>query len=988
MTKLSQTAIINGKSTPCYMADLKSTLQALVADARKASFYDLNEMEVQTDYVLKVLEALGWEKRDWKLGQSQEVDTGKMPDIVLRDANGYAVFVMDCKDAPGPRKLDGSYFSGKARKSFVDKLFDYCEAEGIYWGMLTNFVEWRLYSVQQKRLYQGKKYAIHELLWPKAERRDYVDLLSEEGLTFLSLFQRTALCQREGKVDTDPVYYPQVEEIKEQFFARLRTWRGLLRSELFESYGQKFDKQEIDLFTQKILDRVIFMDVCHDKGIIGPDLLRAILHSKGSKYDELKSRFRDLDERFNTELFMPHEIDRFEVSDETLVPILKELILTDFSRISVHIIGEVYENYLGEILRVSKKQGLKVQEHKEQAKRKEHGIYYTPEYIVGYIVKNTVDELLKGVQTEKELRQIRVLDPACGSGSFLIRAFDRFYEAYQRIRKKGQLEAFKDFEIKKAILQNNLFGVDLDERAVEIAKLNLMLKALEGVNWEELKGRKLLPNLSLNIRCGNSLISGQRLEEQYEGELALGDKFDHEIGELIKLRKQFYKESEDAEKEALLRKIRRDEEVINRKLNANLKGFFKDPEEQRPLNFQVVFPEVFRDGGFDGVIGNPPWGAHFEGEEKVHLIHNYPLVPTKTKDSYFYFILRAIMLLRDSGFLGFIVPNTWLLINNARDFRREILTWRVNEVIDHGDGVFKDAIVQSSSLVLEKTKSDAHCRAGRFLKGKKVVDHVVDKQAWLNSDYCRIIIESDSVFSQLVERFKYKCEPFEKHSIIIFGIKPYQVGYGVPPQTRQMVDKRIFHDTSKKGEEWKPLLVGSDVNRYSIRFPGDQFIKYGKWLMYPSNETLMLGPKILLRRTSDILRACYDSRGYYCQNSLFIIHSDTINLKFLLGLLNSALFRYLYRMSNPQTGKVFAEVKPSVVKGLPIIKADLDAHTKTLQRQMIELVNEMLSLSKASESKTKNAVKIDAIDKEIDQLVYRLYGLTTKEIEAIRGSGS
>jgi hypothetical protein len=338
--------------------------------------------------------------------------------------------------------------------------------------------------------------------------------------------------------------------------------------------------------------------------------------------------------------------------------------------------------------------------------------------------------------------------------------------------------------------------------------------------------------------------------------------------------------------------------------------------------------------------------------------------------------------------LGFIVPNTWLLINNADDFRREILSWKVKEVIDHGDGVFKDAIVQSSSLVLEKEKSDIRCRAGRFLKGKKVVDHLVDKQAWLKNDYCRIVIETNPVYSQLVERLKFTCEPFGKHSIIIFGIKPYQVGYGVPPQTRQMVDKRIFHDTSKKGEEWKPLLVGSDVNRYSIRFPDDQFIKYGKWLMYPSNETLMLGPKILLRRTSDILRACYDSRGYYCQNSLFIIHSDKINLKFLLGLLNSALFRYLYRLSNPQTGKVFAEVKPSVVKGLPIIKADSDAHTKALQRQVVALVDEMLSLKKAPESKTRIADKIAAIDKEIDQIVYRLYGLTAKEIEAIGGSGS
>ena len=971
------------------MADLKSTLQALVADAQKASFYDLAEMQVQSDYVLKVLEALGWESRDWKLGQSQEVDTGKMPDIVLHDKNGYAVFVMDCKDASGPRKLDGSYFSGKARKSFVDKLFDYCDAEGICWGMLTNFVEWRLYSVQQKRLYLGKKFAIHALLWPKAERRDYVDLLSEEGLAFLSLFQRKVLCERKGKVDTDPVYYPQEEEIKAQFFARLRAWRGLLRDELFRTYGERFDKQEIDLFTQKILDRVIFMDVCHDKGIIGPDHLRAILHSKGSKYGELKHRFRDMDERFNTELFMLHEIDRFEVSDETLIPILNELILTDFSRISVHIIGEVYENYLGEILRVSKKKGLRVQEHKEQAKRKEHGIYYTPEYIVDYIVKNTLGELLKEVKTEAELRRIRVLDPACGSGSFLIRAFDLFYEAYQRIKKKGQLEAFKDFEIKKAILQNNLFGVDLDERAVEIAKLNLMLKALEGVIWEELKGRKLLPNLNLNIRCGNSLISGHRLEEQYEGELALGDRFDREIGELVKLRKQFYKETEDEEKEGLLKKIRRDEEVINRKLNANLKGFFKVPEEQRPLNFQVVFPEVFRDGGFDGVIGNPPWGAGLSQADKIYLTNRFPVVPSKLKDSYLYFILQAINLSKEKGYVGFIIPNTWLLINNAKDFRRALLAYRVREIIDHGDGVFRQATVESSTIVLikeQKVKADDKCHAVRIKKGTVVVDHYLPKQFWLGDSYCRIILDANKDVQDLLKRISIKCERFDANCSIIWGIKPYQEGYGSPPQTRVMIERRVYHSDYCKGPDWKPLLIGSNVDRYIITFSKNLFIHYGKWLMYPSDERLMLQPKILLRQTSDVLRACYDDKGYYCQNSVFIVHSDVINLKYLLALLNSKLFSFIYKTKNPQSGKAFAEIKPSAIKELPIRTIDFkDKNDKAIFDQLVDLVNKMMSLKRAK-ANDENQVRMAALDKEIDQLVYRLYGVTTKEIEAIGGS--
>jgi type I restriction-modification system DNA methylase subunit len=974
------------------MADLKSTLQALVADAQKAGFYDLAEMQVQSDYVLKVLEALGWESRDWKLGQSQEVDTGKMPDIVLHDKNGYAVFVMDCKDASGPRKLDGSYFSGKARKSFVDKLFDYCEAEGIYWGMLTNFVEWRLYSVQQKRLYLGKKFAIHDLVWPKAEHRDYVDLLSEEGLGFLSLFQRKEFCERKGKVDTDPVYYPQEEEIKEQFFARLRAWRGLLRSELFQNYGERFNKQEIDLFTQKILDRVIFMDVCHDKGIIGPDHLRAILHSKGSKYGELKHRFRDMDERFNTELFMLHEIDRFEVSDETLIPILNELILTDFSRISVHIIGEVYENYLGEILRVSKKKGLRVQEHKEQAKRKEHGIYYTPEYIVDYIVKNTLGELLKEVKTEAELRRIRVLDPACGSGSFLIRAFDLFYEAYHGIREKGQLAAFKDFEIKKAILQNNLFGVDLDERAVEIAKLNLMLKALEGVNWPELKGRKLLPNLSLNIRCGNSLISGHRLEEQYEGELALGDRFDREIGELVKLRKQFYKETEDEGKEALLKQIRRDEEVINRKLNANLKGFFKVPEVQRPLNFQVVFPEVFQDGGFDGVIGNPPYvliQSEFRDNSLLSYYRsNYQSASYKI-DTYHLFVERGVRLIKQGGRFSMITPSNYLTNNFLINLRRFLLAnSTIKEILVFGKGVFPGASVDNAIVL---TTSDPQPSKSFPLIQADVLNNVIIKkeplkvkcEAVLKDPYC--LFTGSGEGKDIWDSVLMKSQKLGDIAHVNFG--------------KQLRDRKVYtsdvisvFSLSELVAPYKPCYTGRDVKRYSLSwnklacYDHEKARTGGCWDSDKQNAKY----KIVTRQIGKYPEFAIDTLGYQCLNTMFMVnvHNAAVhNPYFILGLLNSGLIKNYWLSRFCDKRQTFPKIKGTYLKELPIYQVKTKAE-RDVSSQIIELVKELLPLARTTELRSKNETKMAALEKEIDGLVYRLYGLTTKEVEAIGGSGS
>ena len=228
---------------------------------------------------------------------------------------------------------------------------------------------------------------------------------------------------------------------------------------------------------------------------------------------------------------------------------------------------------------------------------------------------------------------------------------------------------------------------------------------------------------------------------------------------------------------------------------------------------------------------------------------------------------------------------------------------------------------------------------------------------------------------------------------ITWGIKPYQIGHGVPPQTKEMLEGRIYHAQEKLGANWKPLLVGSNVNRYQIHFPGDQFIKYGKWLMYPSNEALMTGQKIFMRQTSDKLRCCYDDAGFYCQNSVFIVHSKILPLKLLLALLNSTLLGFVYKLKNPQTGKVFAEVKPSVIKELPIFNiGQADSAQKLDCNKIVALVEKILALhqqlaaAKTPQDTTLLQRQIDATDRQIDQLVYALYGLNEKEIALVEGA--
>lgn len=423
---------------------------------------------------------------------------------------------------------------------------------------------------------------------------------------------------------------------------------------------------------------------------------------------------------------------------------------------------------------------------------------------------------------------------------------------------------------------------------------------------------------------------------------------------------------------------------------------FFDEEEKYKINafdWKAEFAEVFKQGGFDVVIGNPPWGAEFTKQERDYLVSHFPTVPTKTKDSYLFFISHAIEVLRKSGFLGYIVPNTWLLINNAKEYRHKLLSLKIHEVVDHGDGVFKQAIVESCIILLENINdTDANCRTIRFRKGKRVFDHMVSKSIWLNDDYCRIIIDLDLKTQQLLKKIRNLSQDFQQNCFIIWGIKPYQVGYGIPPQTKEMLEKRVYHSKTCDGNQWKPLLVGKDVNRYEIYFPGDQFIKYGKWLMYPSNEDVILKPKILMRQTSDTLRACYDDKMFYCQNSVFIIYSYEINLKFLLGLINSKMMGFVYKLGNPQTGKIFAEIKPSVIKQLPIRTINfLKKSEKTEHDKIVSLVEQILELhkkinaAKTPDEKVRLGRQITATDGQIDGLVYELYGLTQEEIKIVEG---
>jgi len=407
---------------------------------------------------------------------------------------------------------------------------------------------------------------------------------------------------------------------------------------------KKLTESELDESIQRILDRLIFIRNCEDRGLEEKKLWEARNETKVWK--KLKEVFAYYDKNYDSKIFTydptdakkVHLCDTLDVDDSVMREIIESLYRTkdksisyDFSIIDADVLGTVYEQYLSHILKKTKKRATLTENHTH---KKEQGVYYTPTYIVDYIVRNALGKLLeeKNVNVEK----IKVLDPACGSGSFLIKAFDVLNEHYQQNDKdysQTQLD-FKTgttFTRKVKILQDNIFGVDLDKQAVEIAQLNLLLKIAE-------KGH-LLPLLERNMRCGNSLIDDEKLA---------GD---------------------------------------------------------RAFKWEEQFKEIMKDGGFDVVIGNPPYVRQEElSEIKPYLEANYETYQG-TADLFVYFFEKELKILKENGYFGMIVSNKWLRAGYGKNLRKFLAKFWIEEFIDFGDlKVFADATIYPCIIIIKKIK--------------------------------------------------------------------------------------------------------------------------------------------------------------------------------------------------------------------------------------------------------------------------------------------
>ncbi|MDP3056983.1 MAG: N-6 DNA methylase [bacterium] len=894
----------------------KEKIKALVEKYEKikssGKLKSYTEEETKKDLILPLLEALGWNVFDKNEVSAEEhiISSGRVDYGIY--LNGRAKFYLEAK------KLSADL----QREDFANQSIRYSWNKGVTWAVLTDFESFKVFNAQEIDKSLADKLLFEIPYTQYLERFDeQLSLLSKEAFE-KGLIDKYA--EEHGKklqkISVSALLYKDLQKARDILTKSLAAW------------NEKVPKDLLDEGVQKLLDRLIFLRVAEDRGVEPPTLIPMIrqwqARSKQERiYKSMIEKFREFDKIYNSNLFSPHPFEEWEEYDDSTEKVInilygkKGYYEYDFSAMPADVLGSVYENYLGYRLSQSKK-GMTVD--KDAKKRKEQGIYYTPTFVVDYIVKNALGPVLAECKSITDLKKIKVLDPACGSGSFLVKALEAINDKYKDFGADGGVYT------KLQILTENIYGVDLDEQAVEIARLNLLINALDS--------KIKLPSLAKNIKNGNSLISDT------------------------------------------------DEELK--------KYFGKNFRDKKPFNWQEEFPEVFAQGGFDVIIGNPPYifarGGNFDENEKKYYYDNFKLQQYQL-NTFLLFIEQGYNLLKQNGEFGFIVPNNWLTINSFSKLREFLLKNVADlKIINAIETVFDQASVDTGLLLFQKSKP-TEIQLGELKEGNMLDLTTYKPENFYQNDFIINISKSKNVNdNNILSKFE-KCVQLNEIAIVKSGLKAYEVGKGIPAQTKQMKDDRVYHSKTKIDQNYFPYLEGKNVQRFKINWSG-WYLKYGKCLAASREEKLFKSERILVRQIPSPFPSCingvFTNKDYLNDINSMIIYASTkeYNLKYILGVINSRLISYWFvKTFDKFQRKIFPQFKVNELAKFPIYPAN-----RKQQMTVVNLVNKMLAFNEELLEAPKNSNKwnsikeeIEKTDRKIDKEVYELYGLREEEIRIV-----
>ncbi|WML49160.1 TaqI-like C-terminal specificity domain-containing protein [Neobacillus sp. PS3-34] len=600
------------------------------------------------------------------------------------------------------------------------------------------------------------------------------------------------------------------------------------------------------------------------------------------------------------------------------------------------------------------------------------------------IYKLSKNEASKVLQ---ELKMVKICDPAVGSGAFILGMLHILVEIIRKINFHSFNMRINIFDTKREIIQENLYGVDREEGAIDIARLRLWLSLAVEYTANSVEEIRPLPNLSYKIMQGNSLFSsydGIDFDNEFEklgfGQVSLFEEkseLHSKIDELIIKRNEFFNATinkKELEKDIvklerlLLRSFISSEKVIPERLNN--REFF---------SWKINFPEVFERYGFDIVIGNPPYGAEFNEYEKNYLKTKFPNVADYESSQYFY--LRGLEILNKNGLISYITTNTFLFNVNADKFRKEIISSStLDGIYDLTEvSVFKNAQVRTvikyglkaikKSYEIEYFDFNPDYENFHFKNRKPVKDLLKNDKKWL------FMMRFSARQEALIENIASKGNPLQKDFYVSQGLIPYDKYRG---HSEEIIKNRIWHSDHKKDETFKPELKGGDVKEYVVVWHGKTWISYGDWLGAPREQKYFIGPRVLVReivnKHTGRLNAGFTDTEYYNTPSIINIISKEdgeIPLFYLLGLLNSRLFALYNIGTSPKAKKgLFPKILVNDVRELPIKKGN-----KKQLDQMIAAVKTIMDM--ISEKRSKQ--NIDNIQSQIDNLTFEIYGINEED---------
>lgn len=947
------------------------------------------ETNIRSNYIDVLFEALGWDMKshyevDREFSQKDTSGTKKV-DYAFK-LNGKTKFFIEAKEA----SVDLVNNKDAIHQA---KRYAYSTNGKAPVVILTDFEEFRVFNVMKAPVYDNPN---RELL-PKYSML-YTDYINNWDLLW-DTFSKSAvgngsLEALRGKLDKN------TKTMDVDFLEQMTGWRETLARNI-AIRNKELRVEELNEAVQRILDRFLFIRNLEDREIEPENLLLEKTKCTDGIYKSIIPIFRNLDNVYNGLLFKKHFSEELIIDDKTIKDIIKNMCYPispfQFDVIEPEILGRIYEKFLGSKIRLTENHQAKVEEKIEV--RKAGGVYYTPEYIVNYIVENTVGKKIEGL-TPEEIKNIKIVDPACGSGSFLLGAYsyilayhenwylahksDKSYKNDFYITKGGELKV--NLDKRGDILRNNLFGVDIDQEATEVAIMSLYLKMLDdgfdkgAKDLFFIKGH-VLPDMTNNIKCGNSLIG----TDYFDGRL----EFTHD--EFIKI---------------------------------------------KPFDWDKEFADVFKNGGFDCVIGNPPWGASLTDSELAYLKKKHKDIIVRMIDTFMYFVDSSIGIMRINANFGMILPDVILYQTDNEKLRMSIINnTTIKNIINLGN-VFEKVTRPTAIIVYSKTNNSNNEISVCDLSITKKEDksfHIFDKSNFINikQDSLKenaglIFITNNPEQYLLIKKINNnKCQQLSSF------VDSDGIQRGVSPDLKKafIVDSdTMIKYNFEKTHIRRVVTGGKHVKRYYIEFP-DLFLIYTKrdeeFKLIPNicnyinqfkneitctevklkkhsiyslhrsrkEELFLKQSKFIGVITEDEVIVAIDSSQVFVTDGLYLFSLNSeINEKYILGILNSHLFVFIYRLLSSEKGRVLAQVKPTIIDKLPIRVIDF---SNPLEKQthdtLVSLVDNMLQTQKDSRTaksesdKSMYAKKINMLDNQINQLVYKLYDLTDEEIKIVEG---